>query len=27
VANVPAPPEGTAIRRVDVIIRVEREPV
>jgi Fur family transcriptional regulator, iron response regulator len=27
VANVPAPPAGTAIRRVDVIIRVEREPV
>lgn len=26
VANVPAPPAGTAIRRVDVIIRVEREP-
>jgi Fur family transcriptional regulator, iron response regulator len=27
VANVPEPPAGTAIRRVDVIIRVEREPV
>jgi Fur family transcriptional regulator, iron response regulator len=26
VGNVPAPPAGTAIRRVDVIIRVEREP-
>jgi Fur family iron response transcriptional regulator len=26
VSNVPAPPAGTAIRRVDVIIRVEREP-
>jgi len=25
VSNVPAPPAGTAIRRVDVIIRVERE--
>ena len=25
VSNVPAPPTGTAIRRVDVIIRVERD--
>jgi len=26
VSNVPAPPAGTAIRRVDVVIRVERDP-
>lgn len=26
VGNVPAPPPGTEIRRVDVIIRVERKP-
>ncbi|HXZ02042.1 MAG TPA: Fur family transcriptional regulator [Stellaceae bacterium] len=26
VSNVPAPPDGTAIRRVDVVIRVERNP-
>jgi Fur family iron response transcriptional regulator len=26
VANVPAPPAGTSIRRVDVIIRIERAP-
>jgi Fur family transcriptional regulator, iron response regulator len=26
VGNVPPPPPGTAIRRVDVIIRVERKP-